>query len=150
MTDVPDGEVDPDTGHCCAAIEGDCAPASCVTFLWAAGVVTTEKHLHYALGMGGPDGTTAAGVEAALGVMLAGKPWTTEVEYTFDPTESQPRALLLGYVKSTGNGHMVAVLPGPGGAWLHDPSDDARQLLSWDQVAALKPNLVISLVPKAA
>ena len=150
MSDVPDGEVDPDTGHCRAAIDGDCAPAAMVSVLFAVGITTTEKHLHYALGMGGPDGTTAAAVEAALGTMLAGAPWTTVVGFGFTPVSPMPPAMLLGYVKSNGLGHMVAVVPAPDGAWLHDPADDERQLLPWDQIAALKPNLVISLVPKAA
>ena len=155
--DVPDGIVDPDTLHCRAAIDGDCAPASIAVLLAVAGVrrgdgeFITENHLHYGLGLGGPDGTTAGQIQAALATLLAGTAWTTAVAFAFDAAvRPQPAGQLLGYVKSTGAGHMVCVVPGPGGAWLHDPADDERQLLSWEQVAGLRPNLVVKLLARGA
>jgi len=53
MSNVPDGEVDPDTGHCKGAKEGGCAEAASVTFLWAAGITTSENHLDFAMAPAG-------------------------------------------------------------------------------------------------
>ena len=153
--DVPDGEIDRDTGHCCASgeLSAGYAPAASVTWLWAAGIVTGEKDLYWAMHSqpvtAERPGTMPAELEAVLHQRLAGTPWTLAIAYAFDAAAEPARATLIGFVRpENGRGHMVCVVSGPDGVWLHDPNAETRIAVTPAQIAAYHANIVVKLVTR--
>jgi len=148
MSNVPDGEVDPDTGHCKGAKEGGCAEAASVTFLWAAGITTSENHLDFAIVNNGPGGTKIPDLEAGLRNILVGTPWMITSGAVIDAAAKAVRALLIEVEWPDGLGHMICIIPDGDGVWVHDPAEDDRIRATWEQVAAYKIITTIRLVEK--
>jgi len=148
MGDVPDGDVDPDTGHCTGAREGGCAEAAAATLLWVAGTLTSENHLDFAIENDGPGGTTMADLASALAGILAGSAWMIATGAAIDAPARAARALLIEVVWPSGDGHVICIIPDRDGVWVHDPAEETRIRATWDQVAAYRVIAVIRLVPR--